>query len=348
MNARTWAAILLWFWASAAGAQGFAGMGAAPDGFPVPAPETRLSFPEDHGPHPEFRIEWWYLTANLEDADGTAYGVQWTLFRTALEPRDGLGWSAPQLWLAHAGLTTPTQHFAAEKLARGGIGQAGVTAAPFEAWIDDWQMAGPDLGDLAITANGPGFAYTLQAKANGPLVMQGQKGYSVKSRDGTASHYYSQPFYEITGALTVDGRDIAVTGSAWLDREWSSQPLSESQSGWDWVGLSFASGARLMGFRLRDTAAGDFTAATWIDPDGTPTPYPDGAFRTTPLKTHEVAGRDVPVAWRLELPDQDLDITIAAVNPNAWMATSFSYWEGPVTIEGSHPGVGYLEMTGYE
>jgi predicted secreted hydrolase len=78
-----------------AAAQGFAGLGTAVDDFAVPVPGRVLEFPADHGAHPAYRIEWWYLTANMTGPDGTPYGLQWTLFRSALAPRDGEGWETP-------------------------------------------------------------------------------------------------------------------------------------------------------------------------------------------------------------------------------------------------------------
>ena len=334
--------------AGAARGQGFAGLGTDAEGFALPERGAAITFPEDHGAHPEFRIEWWYLTANLQAADGARYGVQWTLFRTALAPREAGGWQSPQLWMGHAGLTTASRHHHAERLARGGVGQAGVTAEPFAAWIDDWRVAGPSLSEVTVTASGPGFGYALDLDAEGPFVFHGEDGYSVKSAEGQASHYYSQPFYRARGTLFVEGREVAVTGTAWLDREWSSQPLSESQEGWDWFSLVLDDGTRVMAAQVRETGGGVFTFATWIAPDGTATPYGDGALRLTPLGTAEVAGREVPVRWRVELPARGLDVTTEPLNPQAWMATSFPYWEGPVSVSGSHDGRGYLEMTGYE
>jgi predicted secreted hydrolase len=329
-------------------AQGLYGMGTDPDGFTLPDPDYRFDFPADHGPHPDFRIEWWYVTATLEGPDGTPYGIQWTLFRDALEPGEDVGWESPQNWLGHAGLTTPDRHFVAERFARGGIGQAGVTAEPFEAFVDEWYMKGPTISDVTVHAQGADFAYTLALVTDAPFVPQGIEGFSIKAQTGEASHYYSQPFYEVTGTLTLPEGDIAVTGHAWLDREWSSQPMTETQTGWDWFSLSFDTGEKMMGFRLRDSEGPEFTAATWISPDGTPTPYPDGAFQAEPLAVTRVADRDVPTRWRVTLPRRGLDATVEALNPQAWMATVFPYWEGPITITGSHEGRGYLEMTGYE
>ncbi|MFN3661512.1 lipocalin-like domain-containing protein [Yoonia sp.] len=341
MNARI---LILCLLPVSATAQGFAGLGTDVDGFSTPAPNPEFDFPADHGPHPDYRIEWWYLTANLEDADGTPYGLQWTLFRSALAPYDTTGWQSPQLWMGHAAVTTQTHHFVAERLARGGIGQAGVVADPFNAWIDDWTLQG-DWQTMQMRATSAEFAYQMELTATGPLVFHGDNGYSVKSAVGQASYYYSQPFFDITGTLQLPDGDVAVSGSAWLDREWSSQPLAENQTGWDWFSLSFDDGAKLMGFRLQQTDGNNFTSATWITPQGDTTPYSDGALQVEPLGLN-AAG--VPVRWQLSLPARDVDVQVEALNDDAWMTTSVPYWEGPVTFNGSHQGRGYLEMTGYD
>lgn len=333
-------------------AQGFAGLGTEVTGFAQPQRGTPLTFPQDHGSHPAYRIEWWYLTANLTGPDGTPYGAQWTLFRSATAPHDGKDdtpFDPGTLWLAHAAVTSQSQHYVAERFARAGTGAAGVNAAPFEAWIDEWHMTGqPEQGlsQIKITAQGTDFAYDLNLSAEGPLVLQGDKGYSVKSASGQASYYYSQPFYRVTGSLILPDGTVPVTGQAWLDREWSSQPLEGDQTGWDWVSLHLDSGAKLMGFRLRDSGAG-YTSATWIEPNGTATAYPDGALTLTPQATSPVKGREVPTQWLVDFPARDLRTTITALTPRAWMDTSVPYWEGPVTVTGTHSGVGYLEMTGY-
>lgn len=346
---RAWSALLLvLLLAGPVGAQGYAGLAGNADGFALPDPTRRLTFPADHGPHPDFRIEWWYVTANLEDAEGTPYGIQWTLFRTALAPDGGDGWESPQIWFGHAAATTATAHYVTERFARGGIGQAGVTATPFAAWIDEWEMAGPDIDTLTLAASAPDFAYRLDLTAKGPIVLQGDGGYSVKSDEGQASHYYSQPNYAAAGTLSLPSGPVAVTGRAWFDREWSSQPLSERQTGWDWFSLHFADGAAMMGYFMRQTDAPPYAVATWIAPDGRATSMPVGALAAEVLETSEVAGHTIPTAWRLTLPARDLDIEVRALTPRAWNDTTFAYWEGPVSVSGSHEGRGFLEMTGYE
>jgi len=349
MNVKTVLALVFAGWASAAQPQGYAGLGTEAEGFTIPQRGNQLTFPEDHGPHPDFRIEWWYLTANLEGADGRDYGIQWTLFRSALAPGEGNGWQSPQIWMAHAAVTGPDHHLFAERIARGGIGQAGVASQPFAAWIDNWQMAstGKSLENLKLTASGETFSYDLQLTADGPLVLHGEAGYSVKSASGQASYYYSQPHYQVTGTVALPDGAVEVTGHGWLDREWSSQPLAEDQRGWDWFSLNFESGTKLMGFVLRGES-GDFTSGTWISADGTAEPLEPGAFQADALESSDVQGRSIPTRWSASVPQKGVSVEIQALNPQSWMGTSFSYWEGPVAVTGSHTGKGYLEMTGYE
>lgn len=322
-------------------AQGFAGLGTASDGYAMPDPSHGIGFPADHGAHPFFRIEWWYLTAPLQFADGTPLGVQWTLFRSALSPRPAQGQAdPPQAWLGHAAVTTAAGHRVSERWARGDTGQAGVTASPFAAWIDDWTMQGDPAGRLHLTASGTDFRYALDLTARGPLILQGERGFSRKSSSGQASHYYSQPFFEAAGMVDLGEGPRAVSGLGWLDREWSSQPLAPDQSGWDWFSLILDDGRRLMLFRLR--GAKDFLSGTLIGQDGQRSL--NGAdIALTPGRTQD----GIPVEWRVAVPSAGIDCAVTALNPRAVMPTRVPYWEGPVSVTGTASGRGYLEMTGY-
>ncbi|WP_369811846.1 lipocalin-like domain-containing protein [Pseudomonas alabamensis] len=330
--------------------KGFAGLGQQAEAFEPVRRGQPLVFPRDHGAHEGFRIEWWYVTANLKDAQGRDWGVQWTLFRSALRPGPEIGdWNSPNLWMGNVALTGPQGHRSAETLARGGIGQAGVEAQPFQAWINDWTLKGEgDIDDLRMTAAGQGFAYDLHLQASKPLILHGDRGYSEKSGQGQASYYYSQPFYTVQGQVELDGQRVEVTGKAWLDREWSSQPLAAGQSGWDWFSLHLGDGAKLMLFRVREAHGAPYQAGTWIDPTGQAFPVDGKQVRLEPLDwTRQGNGVSVPTRWRLRLPERGVDVQVQAIQPQAWMQTRFPYWEGPVRVVGGEGGEGYLEMTGY-
>ncbi len=337
---------------------GFAGLGAEAEGFTQVRQGYELTFPRDHGAHPDYRIEWWYVTANLKDDQGKDWGVQWTLFRQALEPQTeeqaSAGWSSAQVWLGHSAVTHAGGHLHADRLARGGVGQAGTRGGDgerFTAWIDHWAIEGRqsdgELSAIAVSAAGEGYQYQLELESTGPLVLQGDNGFSRKSDSEQASYYYSQPFYQVKGDIIWQGERRNVSGQAWLDREWSSQPLAADQQGWDWFSMHLDSGAKLMLFRLRSDAQGHFRSGTWIGAEGRARPLAPDDIRMTSLNEVAVAGRRVPTRWRLEVLPEGFDVTTEALNDQAWMGTTIPYWEGPIRFAGSHQGVGYLEMTGY-
>ena len=263
------------------------------------------------------------------------------------------GWANQQIWIGHAAVTRADTHRATETFARGGIGQAGVEATPFHAWIDSWDMRAGDrwsaraIAPLQLTASGTDFSYALRLDAERPLVLQGESGYSRKSERGQASYYYSQPYFRVAGHLNIADRAIEVTGQAWMDRECSSQPLAPDQSGWDWFSLHLTSGEKLMLFRLRQTAGGNFCSGNWIGLDGKSEQLATTEIHLTPMASTDIAGRTLPTSWRIEIPSHRLNVESTPLNSRSWMGTSFPYWEGPIRFQGSHAGVGYLEMTGY-
>ena len=335
-------------------AQGFAGLGMSGQGFAPVTPGKTFAFPADHGPHPDYRIEWWYVTANLTDSAGATYGAQWTLFRQALTPgAQQEGWANQQIWMGHAAVTRADTHRYSEAFARGGVGQAGVETKPFRAWIDSWEMRGSDrmreetIAPLELNASGTDFSYTLRLDADRPLVLQGDAGYSKKSERGQASYYFSQPYFKAAGSITIDDKPHEVTGLAWMDREWSSQPLASDQTGWDWLSLHLTAGEKLMLYRLRQKDGHNDLYGNWIEPDGRSIEIASTDNSMTPTALTELEGRKIPTAWRIAIPSRSLTIECVPLNPRSWMGTSFPYWEGPISFKGSHAGLGYLEMTGY-
>lgn len=335
-------------------------------GFEQAEPGRQLAFPRDHGAHPGYRIEWWYLTANLQDAEARPYGAQWTLFRFAVQPPGtwdaGTAWQSEQVFMAHLAITTPDTHVAFQRYARGGdhsgdhggiLAQAGANAQPFAAWLDDWRLAsrGDSWLPLELRASQDGFAIELQLAGTGPLVLQGEGGYSQKHPGGGGSHYYSQPFLAASGTLRVDGVNVPVTGQAWLDREWSSQFLQPDQAGWDWFALHLDNGEKLMLFRLRSRNSDvDYLHGVLIDAGGERHALDPTRIRLQPLQETAVAGRALPLHWRIDLPEIDRTLELQALHPDQWLDLDFPYWEGVVTVSGEGPGNrgrGYLELTGY-
>ncbi len=327
-------------------------------GFETVVAGREFIFPVDHFPHESFKIEWWYLTANLEDSEGNDYGVHWTLFRQAMNPRSNLGgWQSNQTWMAHSALSTPTGFSFSQRFSRGGIGQAGVATSSdgihFEAWMDDWVWKGSGLSPIPgnLYATTPEGRFELSMSSSNQWVLQGDAGFSQKSEHGQASYYYSQPSIEITGTLWQHEEQVSLKGKGWLDREWSSQPLAENQPGWDWISLHLDDGSELMAYQLRQDNDDNYISGSWVDPIGRYKFLGQEQIIFKPLRYEALAiGRSkklLPLRWLLEVPSLNINLTFQALYPNSWLNTAFPYWEGPVRASGSHNGHGYLELTGY-
>jgi predicted secreted hydrolase len=343
-------------------------------GYQQVLPDHNLVFPADHLAHDGFKIEWWYLTANLTTTKGEDVGVQWTQFRIALAPKTPSStaqspalpspelsmnrppaWATDQLYMAHAAVTSAGEHLIAEKWSRAHPQLAGVERQPFQVHLQDWQWQSQsnDLFPATLKVNNDQFSYQLQLNSQQPLQLQGKQGYSSKSADqSVASYYYSQPFIDVTGQITRHGVTEKVSGKAWLDREWSSQFLTKAQQGWDWFSLRLDDDSTLMVFRLRgQTNKDNFYSARRMFADGSGRNINSkdnpNDISMEPTQWQQTALGYHPIAWRIGIKSEAIDITTQALNPNSDMLVSTSYWEGPITIAGSHQGQGYMELTGY-
>ncbi len=314
-----------------------------------------FEFPRDHGAHPRFRQEWWYLTAVLEDAAGAEYGAQFTLFRRAVSADAGEGpWRSAQVYLGHFALTDVEreQHVEAERFARGHPRLAGVRATPFAAWIDGWRLAstGTTTWPMRLQAPADTFGADLVLNEARPPVPQGDRGLSAKG-PGAGSYYYSVPRIAVAGTIRIGDREVEVSGLAWFDREWSTSGLDAEQIGWDWFALQLDDGRSLMLFqvRRRDGARGGYDQGILVSPDGTVRTLEGADFALSPERVwRDRTGAQWPVRWRLTV-GEEVFVVDAAIKDQV-MDTSIRYWEGVVRV--SDPaarrlGRGYMELTGY-
>ena len=320
-------------------------------------------FPDDHGPHPEFRTEWWYYTGNLATANGRRFGFQLTFFRSALAPRmppRESAWATRQAWLAHFTVTDVAggRFHSFERWSRGALGLAGARAEPFRVWVKDWTAAAVgQTFPMHLTAAEDGVSIDLVLQQGKPPVLQGERGLSRKSAEpGNASYYYSLTRMPASGTIRVAGESFAVTGLAWMDREWSTSSLGKGQVGWDWFSLQLSDGWEAMLYRLRrkDGTADPASSGSLVDPRG-------GSL-TVGLPQFQIlgsgqwrsprSGARYPDRWRLRIPEEDLSLEVRPLLADQELDVSFRYWEGAVGVEGTHRGRpvrgnGYVELTGY-
>ena len=338
--------------------------GEGPGGFARATAPRDFRFPDDHGPHPEFRHEWWYFTGNLRAPGGRRFGYQLTFFRFALSPDlpdRGSRWGTNQAYMAHFAVTDAqgNRFRFFERTGRGALGIAGATARPFRVWLDDWSVEGADASTLPIrlrAAEG-GTSVDLVLDSAGPIVLQGDRGLSRKgAAPGNASYYYSMTRLATRGNVLVEDTSLPVEGSSWLDREWGTSSLEKGQSGWDWFALQLSDGRDLMFYRLRrgDGGADPFSAGTLVLPDGSFRPLSPDDVRVEILEhwRSPESGARYPSRWRLRLPTEGLELEVVPRVADQELRTAVRYWEGAVGVRGTARGKpvegdGYVELTGY-
>lgn len=326
-----------------------------------------FAFPADHGPHPDFKTEWWYFTGHLE-GEGRRFGYQLTFFRQALAPdmpERSSTWATRQVYLAHFALSdleNDTFH-AFERLSRGAAGLAGAGGSkPFHVWLEDWSVE--STGDStfpvrlqARVAEAPTLELDLLLEAEKPPVLHGDGGLSRKGTDpGNASYYYSLTRITSRGNVRLDEREIPVSGSSWLDREWSTSVLQDDQTGWDWFSLQLDDGRELMVFQLRreDGGIDPVSHGTVIGVDGTTRSLGFADFELEVLDTwRSRQGVIYPAGWRLQVPSESLALTLEPLMADQELDVSFRYWEGALGISGSASGKqirgrGFAELVGYD
>ncbi len=336
-------------------------LGAGEDQGFVKALEARdFVFPRDHGPHPEYRNEWWYVTGNLDDADGRRFGFELTIFRFALTPRaQDSGWRSNQVYIAHLAVTDADEErfFVAERFSRGALGLAGASAEPFRVWIDDWHIGKDAAGEAwRLAAADDDFAVDVALRPLKPPVLNGIDGLSQKSAEpGNASYYYSITRLQTTGTLRIGDESFEVSGLSWMDREWSSSALAADQAGWDWFALQLSDGSDLMFYNIRKTDGrqDEHSAGTWVDSAGNVEHIDREDIEiVVDERWQSPAGGSYPSRWSLYLPRKDLRLTVQPVMDDQELFTTVRYWEGAVDVEGERfgraiEGRGYVELTGY-
>ncbi len=332
-----------------------------------------LIFPRDHGPHPDYQTEWWYYTGNLETADGRHFGYQLTFFRRTLIPNNvnptrRSKWATNQIYMAHFAVTdVQTGKFHNfERFSRSSIDLAGAQPIPFHVWLFDWHVEQVDERTYHLQAEQEEISIDLEMTyVKGPI-LHGDDGYSQKGPEsGNASYYISQTRLHTSGKLKIMGQDYAVTGASWMDHEFSTSALTADQVGWDWFSIQLnlegkeneeGQPIELMVFQIRkaDGSIDPFSSGTLI--------YPDGSTKTLSQKDFNIESLEVwrsprsggiyPSRWIIDVPAEELQLSIKPYLADQELNVSFDYWEGAVKINGSWSdqpveGDGYVELTGY-
>jgi predicted secreted hydrolase len=327
-----------------------------------------LVFPRDHGAHPDYRTEWWYLTGWLGTAGDTngagaaaqpSLGFQVTFFRVRTPIAAGASRFSPtQLVIAHAAIADPARGALLhdERVQRAAYGLVEASTADTDVRLDRWRLQRDAAsGDYRGAIPARSFSLEFSAQPTQPLLLQGDQGYSRKGPGPEqASHYYTQPQLAVSATLRRDGVVRALTGRGWLDHEWSSSVLDERAAGWDWIGMNLDDGSALTAFQIRPRVAGPpiHTYASLRAAGGPLHTFGGGEVAFEPLAQWRSprTNASYAVAQRIRVGDRIFE-TRPLMNDqelDSRASTGAVYWEGASTLleAGQSVGRGYLEMTG--
>jgi predicted secreted hydrolase len=348
---------------------------------------TQLQLPRDHGAHPEFRTEWWYFTGwfKPDGADAAAQpsiGIQITFFRSAplSDPANPVRMAPQQLLLAHVAVAQAENgKLLHDQIARRtGLADTHMSvvdeAGRFELRIGNWRLSRLSDGKWQAIIRSRELKLDCEFAPVQPAWLQGDRGFSKKGPGAAqASHYITLPHMESRVSLQLKNRRAGVnlSGSTWMDHEWSSSVLDANAVGWDWAGLHGDDGSSLMVFRIR--AAGEGPEADRQTSNGergisnagaaadiwqhAQMRMPDGRLRTFKRIRFEVlrqwtsprTGTVWPVSMRLHLDDEmyELNPLMPDQELDSRLSTGTVYWEGAVSVSrrlGSSAAAGMAGM----
>jgi predicted secreted hydrolase len=330
----------------------------------VPAlPGYAFDFPRDHGAHDEYKTEWWYYTGHLTRDDGRRYGFELTFFRVGVMPPAVPAqsrWDLRNLALAHFAVTDiDGKAFRPyEKFNRASPFTAGAAAGILGVFNESWSAKTLPDGAWRITANAGNDALDLVLRTRKAPAMHGENGISVKAAgSGFASHYYSMTRLDAAGS--IDGKRCR--GLVWMDHEFGSSALRESQQGWDWFCVQFDNDTELMLYQIRrrDGTPDTTSSGSLITADGTVIHIRRDQMQITPAGSWKSpkSGATYPMGWRVAVPAFGIDVHLQPLLRDQELitrgSTGVTYWEGAVSVSGrfdavSVGGDGYVEMTGYD
>lgn len=325
-------------------------------------------FPEDHGSHNEYKLEWWYFTGNLKAENGQEFSYQFTIFRNALTPDSialNSNFATNQLYFYHFAVTdiTNNKFYFYDDFARGAGGLAGANSNPLKIFVNNSYISGEYGSDSSLpifNINAIADNYNLKLKLipKKKIVLQGDEGLSQKSFDkNNNSYYYSITRLESEGELTFLGEEqkkFKVKGQSWLDREWSTSALSKDQVGWDWFSIQLSDTTEIMYFKLRNNdGSPNFAKGSIIYKDGRKRKLlmPEVFLEEKEFWTNDV-GKKYPSKWILSIPEENIKLNIETRVHDQELKLNIRYYEGSITVKGFNGkyevnGLGYVEMTGY-
>jgi predicted secreted hydrolase len=222
---------------------------AGPDAAPVPDagtdtasawkayPSTAgpFTFPDDEGLHPAALEEWWYVNGHLVSPAGDRYDFMVCFYKHGIVVASLLDESTGT-YINHSETFLDIQR---EQ------GRLGLRFGPDELYQVDGQ---PFTYRLVFRGHDLSLELTLESR-KAPLVVNGD---GLISMGRGPSYYYSLTDLAANGTVQLGRRDLNVSGSAWMDRQWGYwSPALD----WDWFSIKLDNGMQVLAYRILESGA---------------------------------------------------------------------------------------------
>jgi len=333
-----------------------------------------VELPRDLYAHADAQTEWWYYTGHLHTESGRNFGFELVFFkrRTDLD-RFGvvpLRLLANPIYFAHFAVTDESRaHFRYEhrKSTNGTFDlPAAASANRYFVRLGNWSIReahGLHLLRASMRdGKGKDLIFDVALKPSKPVILNGENNKGVSFKDhNEASRYFSYTRMAADGHITANGETEAVTGAAWMDREFGTWTATENQKGWDWFSIQFEDNTELMVYHIRDkhNQPSPFSSGSFVSSDGTRTHLSREDFTLEPTGYWRSPATDAvyPSGWRIRVPRIEVDVTVTPTIKDQELdsrgTTMIIYWEGSARVEGTKAdtdakGRAYVELVGYD
>lgn len=324
------------------------------------SPGYKVNFPDDFFYKKDFRVQWWYFTGHLFDAQGREFGYELTFFIVGVQKRDYRSrFGVDNIYISHFAISDVKEKrfYFSDKADSGAFDFAGAAGDRLKVWVDNDRLEGT-MKKMHIVASDKENTLDLVLVPAKPPVLHGEKGYSRKSEESplAASYYFSYTNLNTQGSLKIRDREFGVHGKSWFDREISTRGLGKGEIGWDWFSIQLDDDREIMFYMIRknDGSSSEYSSGTVVYPNGTYRHLSAGDFKITVLDHYksERTGARYPSQWEVAVPSEAATLKIKPLIRDQEFSGAAStgnyYWEGACTVEGSAKGRAYVEMTGYQ
>jgi predicted secreted hydrolase len=314
-------------------------------------PGVPVTLPRDFAFHHDFQQEGWEFFANLLGSDGLHYSVQWNYYRIARDEQQSGGWNSSQIYLSDVVVTSEKGVWKQQRIARGGIGQAGLRDRPFRLWIDNWSWRSISLSPLPgiLTVSTDDFSIKLNSSSSRSFSASGKSGYKAHhDLLPLASFGIEAPFIRTTGQLSLNGEIIDVSGQATMSKDWGSELETISGQKNVAINLHLGDGGYLSIAQNRIPHYPSYTYGSITYRDGSRVLLRDGDILMSAIEYSEVEeGPSVPTKWKIKIEKLGIELTTSTRRDDLWHDFYTPYWQGSVFADGTNSGQGMLKVSGY-